>query len=69
MRSSEVNVTVEITDRNDNEPRFDQSSYRFDVGEDANIGASVGRVFARDSDKGLNGQILYSITAGNINTA
>lgn len=69
QRRSVVAVTVAVIDKNDNEPRFNQSAYMFDVSEDAVITTSTGRVLAEDDDKGKNGQVLYSIIGGNINAA
>ena len=65
-KSSNVIVNVIVNDLNDNEPRFNQSSFSFDVSEDASLTTMVGRVFANDKDEGLNGEIVFTIT--NINT-
>lgn len=68
-QSSTVTVNVKVLDKNDNEPRFDQPSYSFDVSEDANVNDVVGQVHAEDEDEGLSGEVVYSITAGNRDTA
>ena len=68
-KNSTVTVNVKVLDQNDNEPRFTQPSYSFEVSEDAQVKTEVGMVLAEDSDEGLNGKVEYSITGGNIGTA
>ncbi|XP_028398312.1 protocadherin Fat 4-like [Dendronephthya gigantea] len=64
-RNATVTVNVDVLDKNDNEPKFNQSSYSFDVSEDAQANTKVGQVFAEDDDAGINGEVVFSITAGN----
>ena len=59
--SSEVNVTVTVTDVNDNEPTFDNSSYSTEVREDATPGSPVLRLHASDYDSGVNAEIFFSL--------
>ncbi|KZC10371.1 Neural-cadherin [Dufourea novaeangliae] len=55
-------VVVFITDVNDNKPVFkDCSSYNPKVEEGAPNGSTVIKVQATDEDKGVNGQVKYSI--------
>ena len=68
-KNSTVTVNVKVVDKNDNEPRFNQSSYSFDVSEAAQGNTVVGQVFAEDKDEGLSGEVVYRITAGNTGTA
>jgi hypothetical protein len=55
-------VVVFITDVNDNKPVFSEcSSYSPKIEEGAPNGSPVVRVQATDADKGVNGQVKYSI--------
>ena len=55
-------VVVFITDVNDNKPVFeDCSSYSPKVEEGAPNGSPVIKVHAVDKDKGVNGQVRYSV--------
>ena len=63
------NVSVEITDVNDNAPQFPISPIRANVTEHVDIGTSVVQVVATDIDSGNNGEISYSIIRGNLNGA
>jgi hypothetical protein len=60
-RTGSVDVTVVVVDANDNNPRFDVSSYEADVSENQPIGTTIVRVHASDPDDGLNGEIVYKI--------
>ncbi|XP_060929197.1 protocadherin Fat 3a isoform X1 [Limanda limanda] len=57
-------VNINLTDVNDNAPRFNHDVYSAVVSEDANIGESVVQLLAEDVDSQLNGAILYSIVSG-----
>ena len=46
-------VTVQLTDANDNRPEFENSFYRFSVNEEES-NATVGMVTAVDSDSGMH---------------
>ena len=59
-RNSECNITVHITDDNDNKPIFLNATYLFSVYENRDIGAYVGQVFASDADIGRNADLSYS---------
>ena len=54
-------VLVEVDDVNDNAPKFTEESYFFVVKKSVDIGATVGKVEAHDSDIGNNGEIKYVI--------
>lgn len=64
-KDSLVDVTITISDINDNKPLFDKSPYLARVDEDATVGTSVVSVFAQDDDKGPNKEITYNIKSGN----
>uniref|UniRef100_A0A8C9R1A2 Protocadherin Fat 4 n=1 Tax=Scleropages formosus TaxID=113540 RepID=A0A8C9R1A2_SCLFO len=56
-----TDVTIFVTDVNDNAPRFSRPSYYLDYPEMTEIGSVVTRVSATDPDEGVNGQIFYFI--------
>lgn len=58
-------IIIYISDVNDNPPKFNRKSYRAEISEGAALNTQVVRIAATDQDEGLNGEILYSITAGN----
>ncbi|XP_075045350.1 neural-cadherin-like [Mixophyes fleayi] len=59
-------VRIFISDVNDNQPSFTQSAYYASVDEDQDVGSVVVTVSANDPDEGMNANIRYQITAGNI---
>ncbi|KAM5171977.1 cadherin-related family member 2 [Mantella aurantiaca] len=62
--SSEVNVTINVEDLNDNAPIFTQSEYIFSVNESTE-GVCVGNVKATDADQTeLNNRISFRISQG-----
>ena len=66
-RSASCDVTVTVTDVNDNEPRFESSVYEAQVSEEARPGTFVVTVFASDADE--DAQLTYAIVAGNTDNA
>lgn len=58
-----ANVTVYVMDDNDHPPKFNGDSYSMSIPENMNKSASVGEVYAEDSDLGDNGRISYMIPA------
>jgi len=59
--SGSVNITVRITDVDDNSPVFRSSIYRATVQEDAQTGSQIATVRAVDADSGANGEVVYSL--------
>lgn len=60
--SSSAEVTVTITDVNDNAPRFEFPDYQvYGILEDVKIGTLIKTVKAIDPDSGKNGEIEYSL--------
>ncbi|XP_076991438.1 cadherin-20 isoform X2 [Tamandua tetradactyla] len=57
-------VNITLSDVNDNPPRFPQKHYQMSVLESAPISSTVGRVFAKDLDEGINAQMKYTIVDG-----
>ncbi|XP_025829338.1 cadherin-87A [Agrilus planipennis] len=68
-RSVSVPINIEITDVNDNAPKFNQSVYNATVMENARLNPPVPilQVFATDLDEGNNGNVAYRILSGNDN--
>lgn len=54
-------ITVIVTDINDNQPEFVQSSFSITVSEGEDLSQDLIVVSASDSDAGLNGEIEYSL--------
>ncbi|KAG5896560.1 hypothetical protein JTB14_010389 [Gonioctena quinquepunctata] len=63
------NVIIQITDENDNSPKFTQQQYSASVWEGNKKGAFVLQVVAFDADEGSNSKILYHIVDGNHDNA
>ncbi|XP_076467599.1 protocadherin-1-like [Babylonia areolata] len=57
QRSDTVDVTISITDVNDQKPSFARDVFPFTVSEFAMKGKVVGRVTANDFERGMNGQV------------
>ncbi|CAH0723630.1 unnamed protein product, partial [Brenthis ino] len=58
--STTATVNIKVTDINDNNPKFDEDSYSFQVKEGIS-GELVGYVHATDLDEGVNAMISYNI--------
>ncbi|TKC47576.1 hypothetical protein EI555_011310 [Monodon monoceros] len=56
-----TDVTIFVTDVNDNAPRFSRPSYYLDFPELTETGSRVTQVSATDPDEGSNGQVFYFI--------
>ncbi|XP_058826724.1 cadherin-86C-like isoform X2 [Topomyia yanbarensis] len=67
--STSVNVTVYLSDTNDNPPVFEQSDYIVDLPENMTAGTRVVQVHATDVDTGLGGKIRYTHILGPQNTS
>ena len=63
-QSSSATVSILLHDRNDNSPKFVQSSYRASVREDRPPGFNVINITATDADSGNNGKVTYSFNGG-----
>ncbi|KAL5018962.1 hypothetical protein ScPMuIL_004684 [Solemya velum] len=62
--SSNVTVTVNITNMNDNTPVFTDSSYTFSIPENSDNGTAVGQIQATDDDLGDFGILTYRLLRG-----
>uniref|UniRef100_A0A8D2JBT4 FAT atypical cadherin 4 n=1 Tax=Varanus komodoensis TaxID=61221 RepID=A0A8D2JBT4_VARKO len=56
-----TDVTIFVTDINDNSPRFTKPSYYLDCPEQNEVGSRVTQISATDPDDGSNGQVFYFI--------
>ena len=61
MLTFSLQLTVLITDENDNSPVFQQSSYSTAVSEALAVGSGILNVLATDTDYGSNAAVVYSI--------
>ncbi|KAM6148486.1 protocadherin beta-15-like [Erethizon dorsatum] len=55
------NITVLVSDVNDNAPTFTQTSYNLSVPENNSPALHIGSVSATDRDSGTNAQVTYSL--------
>ncbi|XP_047210221.1 protocadherin beta-16-like [Girardinichthys multiradiatus] len=60
--SGTAKIHVTVLDANDNAPVFTKPLYKAAIAENASKGTVVIRVDASDADKGLNSNIIYSIS-------
>ncbi|XP_012604418.2 protocadherin beta-12 [Microcebus murinus] len=58
---TQQNITVLVSDVNDNAPAFSQSSYTLFVPENNSPALHIGSVSATDRDSGSNAQVTYSL--------
>ncbi|EDS45590.1 conserved hypothetical protein [Culex quinquefasciatus] len=61
--STSVELTIRVTDVNDNAPKFELPDYQaHNVDEDIPLGTSILKVKAMDSDSGANAEIEYLVS-------
>ncbi|XP_076056118.1 FAT atypical cadherin kugelei isoform X2 [Oratosquilla oratoria] len=65
-KSNYARLIFRVRDYNDHVPQFLASTYNGTVLETSPLGSSIVQVMAVDRDKGINGQVTYSIVSGNI---
>ncbi|XP_043113932.1 protocadherin 2 alpha a 1 [Puntigrus tetrazona] len=61
QKSATANITIIVSDINDNTPVCDKQKYAVTVKENAPEATFLLRVNASDSDEGLNGEVEYSL--------
>ncbi|XP_063697547.1 cadherin-related tumor suppressor [Culicoides brevitarsis] len=64
-QSDEALVKIIVSGQNKNTPVFTALSYQVIVPENEPVGSTILTISATDSDDGLNGKIVYSISGGN----
>lgn len=62
--SSSVPVTIRIEDINDSPPAFASDKIVLYIAENSPIGSTVGEIYAKDPDEGVNAIVQYSIIGG-----
>lgn len=62
VQKTSCNVTITVTDENDNSPVFFENQYSASIPEDAPLGSTVLTTEATDPDVGINAVILYSLS-------
>ncbi|XP_040893189.1 protocadherin Fat 4 [Toxotes jaculatrix] len=60
-RSATAALLVQVSDVNDNVPRFSEAEYQAEVSETESTGTSLLTLSAVDPDEGANGRVTYSI--------
>lgn len=63
--TSTATFNIQVTDVNDNQPKFTPSIGNYNVDENEALGALIATVICTDADDGLNSNLLYTLTAGN----
>ncbi|XP_038133976.1 protein dachsous [Cyprinodon tularosa] len=61
-RSATATLQVQVTDVNDNPPKFSEQEYQLEVLETESVGATLHSLSATDKDDGVNGRVTYSIS-------
>lgn len=60
-RSATATLTVQVSDINDNAPKFSVAEYQIEILETESVGASLLTLSALDPDESVNGIVTYSI--------
>ena len=63
---SQVRLEIIVGDANDNKPKFTKTQFSVNASENLPISSQVAVVRATDRDEGVNSEIAYTITAGNL---
>ena len=66
---SQVRLEIIVGDANDNEPEFNKKHTTVNVSENLTLSSQVAVVRATDKDEGVNSEIAYTITSGNLEAA
>ncbi|XP_014384521.1 PREDICTED: protocadherin gamma-A1 isoform X9 [Myotis brandtii] len=67
--STEMSISLQVTDINDNPPAFSQDSYSTYIAENNPRGAAIFSVTAHDTDSDENAQVTYSLAEDTIQGA
>ncbi|XP_058671564.1 protocadherin alpha-3-like [Ammospiza caudacuta] len=60
--SGTMELVISVLDANDNAPQFNQSVYKVQLPESAEVGTLVARVNATDLDLGSNAEVTFSVS-------
>ncbi|CAD5111751.1 DgyrCDS1030 [Dimorphilus gyrociliatus] len=69
VRTAAMNITITITDVNDNYPKVTPAAYSTSVSESSSIGQTIISIVGTDDDIGSNAQLTYSFISGNSDSA
>ncbi|XP_034945653.1 protein dachsous [Chelonus insularis] len=58
-------IRVQVIDVNDNRPIFNPQNYNVTIRQDISPSSTILKVFSKDFDQGLFGQVIYRISSGN----
>ena len=63
---SQVHLEIVVGDANDNKPKFNRTFFTVNVSENVALSSQIAVVQATDTDEGVNSEIAYTITSGNL---
>lgn len=63
---SQVRLEIVVGDANDNKPEFNRTFFTVNVSENLALSSQIAVVQATDADEGVNSEIAYTITSGNL---
>ncbi|XP_031427768.1 protocadherin gamma-A11-like [Clupea harengus] len=63
-KSGVMKINIVVLDINDNAPVFAKKRYKASVPENASKGTFIVKVSASDADKGVNGEVMYTLRDG-----
>lgn len=66
---SQVRLKIVVGDANDNKPKFNVTFSTVNVSENLALSSQIAVVQATDMDEGVNSEIAYTITSGNLEAA
>ncbi|XP_064837352.1 protocadherin beta-16-like isoform X21 [Oncorhynchus masou masou] len=69
QKSGTVKIYIQVLDINDNAPVFSSVLYKSSLSEDTPKGTVILRVSATDSDKGTNGEVVYSFSHSTVSAS
>uniref|UniRef100_A0A1I8PJD7 Cadherin-related tumor suppressor n=1 Tax=Stomoxys calcitrans TaxID=35570 RepID=A0A1I8PJD7_STOCA len=61
-RATAVNLTITVTDVNDNMPRFESNQFQVNIPDKTDVNEFVFGAWARDNDEGDNALVMYNIS-------
>ena len=64
LNSSTLHVNITVVDENDNNPKFEQTTYSVETWENETLGGHVIQLKATEKDSALRSRIGYNISAG-----
>ena len=64
LNSSTLHVNITVVDENDNNPKFEQTTYSVEIWENETLGGHVIQLKATEKDSALGSRIGYNISAG-----